>query len=186
MASQQPIRKNRDYIFYAALVSQADTKKMQANPTIAAGDFKVSTDGGTLANMTTLPVVTPASSVLVKFTVAAAEMLGDNIEIVCIDAAGAQWCDAVFSIQTIDDAPCVSTVGSGSTTTSVVSSAMYPAGAALDQFKGRIIVFDQNTTTTALRGQATDITGSSNAAAPTFTVSALSTAPVSGDTFKVY
>lgn len=74
------------------------------------------------------------------------------------------------------------TVGAASTTTSVVSSSTLPAGAAADQFKGRIMIFDANTTTTALRGQATDITASTNAADPTYTVTALTTAPVSGDT----
>lgn len=77
------------------------------------------------------------------------------------------------------------TVGAASSTTSVVSSACSPSGAALDQFKGRIMIFDKDTTTAALRGQATDITGSSNAATPTFTVTALSTAPASGDTFTI-
>lgn len=71
------------------------------------------------------------------------------------------------------------------TTTSIPTSACTPAGAAADQFKGRIITFDADTTTTALRGQATDITASSNSATPTMTVTALTTAPVSGDTFSI-
>lgn len=70
-------------------------------------------------------------------------------------------------------------------TTSIPTSAFSPAGVAADQFKGRIITFDADTTTTALRGQSTDITASSAAATPTFTVTALTTAPVSGDTFSV-
>lgn len=77
------------------------------------------------------------------------------------------------------------TVSGSPSTTSIPTSAMTPAGAAADQFKGRIITFDASTTTTALRGQATDITASSNAAAPTFTVTALTTAPSSGDTFSI-
>lgn len=77
------------------------------------------------------------------------------------------------------------TVGSGSTTTSIVTSAFAPAGAAADQFKGRIVIFDNDTATAALRGQATDITASSNSATPTLTVTALTTAPSSGDTFSV-
>jgi hypothetical protein len=79
----------------------------------------------------------------------------------------------------------VGTVGSASSTTSIVTSALTPAGAATDQFKGRIITFDQATTTVALRGQSTDITASTNSATPTFTVTALTTAPVSGDTFSI-
>ena len=73
----------------------------------------------------------------------------------------------------------------GGSTTSVVTSAFAPAGAAAGQFLGRVIIFDANTTTAALQGQATVITASSNAAAPVFTVVALTTAPSSGDTFSV-
>lgn len=75
------------------------------------------------------------------------------------------------------------TVGSASTTTSIVTSALDPAAAVADQFKGRIVTFDQGTTTTNLRGQSTDITA--NTAAGVLTVTALTTAPVSGDTFTI-
>lgn len=77
------------------------------------------------------------------------------------------------------------TVTTGGSTTSVPTSAFSPSGSAADQFKGRIITFDHDTTTAGLRGQATDITASTGAAAPTFTVTALTTAPASGDTFSV-
>jgi len=77
------------------------------------------------------------------------------------------------------------TVGAASTTTNIVTSACSPSGAVADQFKGRIVIFDANTTTAALRGQATDITASTNAATPELTVTALTTAPASGDTFVI-
>lgn len=77
------------------------------------------------------------------------------------------------------------TVTSGASATSIPTSAFTPAGGVADQFKGRIVTFDADTTTVALRGQSTDITASTNAAAPTFTVSALTTTPASGDTFSV-
>jgi len=70
-------------------------------------------------------------------------------------------------------------------TTSIPTSACNPAGAAADQFKGRIITFDADTLTTALRGQSTDITASTNSSTPTFTVTALTTPPVSTDTFSI-
>lgn len=73
--------------------------------------------------------------------------------------------------------------GSGSTTTSLVTSSMSPAAVATDQFKGKIVTFAEDTTTTALRGQSTDITA--NTAVGVLTVTALTTAPVSGDTFSV-
>lgn len=100
MTSYVPPKKNSGFIFYVALRSQANTKIMQANPTIAAGDFKVSTDGGSLANLGTLPTVTPASGKMVKITLSASEMNGDNVTVVCSDAAGAEWCDLVVNIQT--------------------------------------------------------------------------------------
>lgn len=77
------------------------------------------------------------------------------------------------------------TVNSGASTTSIPTSAFSPAGASADQFKGRIVVFDNDTATAALRGEATDITASTNAATPTLTVTALSATPAAGDTFSV-
>jgi len=107
MPSYVTPKRATEFIFYVGLVSQSDTKTFQSNPTIAAGDFKVSKDGGALANLTTLPAVTPASSKLVKVTLSVAEMTADNVTVVGSDAAGAQWCDVIVNIQTstrqIDD-----------------------------------------------------------------------------------
>lgn len=77
------------------------------------------------------------------------------------------------------------TVNGVPTTTSIPTSAFAPTGVDADQFKGRIITFDADTTTTNLRGQSTDITANTAAAAPTFTVTALTVAPAVGDTFSV-
>ena len=78
------------------------------------------------------------------------------------------------------------TVGSASSTTSIVTSGFTPTAIATDQFKGRIVMFDADTTTTALRGQSTDITASSiGGGTPVLTVTALTNAPASGDTFSV-
>ena len=79
------------------------------------------------------------------------------------------------------------TVGSGSTTTSIVLSAIAsPASlGATGQLIGRTIIFDANTTTGNLQSQATNITNSTTGATPTLTVTALTTAPVSGDTFSI-
>lgn len=76
------------------------------------------------------------------------------------------------------------TVTTGSSTTSVIVSSLSPASSVVDQFKGRIMTFDDTTTTAALRGQATDITAF-NHATQTFTVTALTNAPASGDTFTI-
>lgn len=113
MPSYVTPKKNTQFIFYIGLRSRADTKVLQANPTIAAGDFKVSTDGGSLGNLGTLPAVTPASSKMVKITLSTSEMNGDNVTVVCSDAAGDEWCDEIINIQTsasqVDDAVNINT-----------------------------------------------------------------------------
>lgn len=72
------------------------------------------------------------------------------------------------------------TIGVGSSTTALVLSSSNPSFTVNDQPNGKIITFREDTTTAALRGQSTDITDyvqSTN----TLTVTALTTAPVSGD-----
>mgnify|MGYP001581743108 CR=1 FL=1 len=103
MASYVTPKRATEFIFYVGLVSQANTKIFQANPTIAAGDFKVSIDGGALNNPTTIPTVTPAAGKAVKITLSASEMTGDNIQVICSDAAGDEWCDCEINIQTSDN-----------------------------------------------------------------------------------
>jgi hypothetical protein len=67
------------------------------------------------------------------------------------------------------------------TTTTMVSD----VGVTVDdQFKGRTIIFDNDTTTAALQGQATNITACT-ASTNTLTFTDLTTAPASGDTFQI-
>jgi hypothetical protein len=100
---------------YVGLVDQANTKLLKANPTIAAGDFQVSKDGGAFANLTTLPSANPASGRSVMIDLSAAEMTADNVVIQCVDAAGAEWCDLFVNLQTtarqIDDLAYPATTG---------------------------------------------------------------------------
>ena len=78
------------------------------------------------------------------------------------------------------------TCTTGASSTSIPTSAFTgPGVGAINQFVGRTMIFDSGTTTTALQGQATAITASTNSATPTFTVTALTTAPSSGDTFSI-
>ena len=107
MASYVTPKRGVEYIFSIGLTDQANTKLLKANPTLASGDFKVSIDNGSLNNPSTLPTVTQAAGKIVKVTLSAAEMTGDNITLVCSDAAGDEWCDQIINIQTsarqIDD-----------------------------------------------------------------------------------
>jgi len=103
VSSYYPCVKNHasGYIFYVGLISQASTKSLQGSATLAAGDVQVSIDGGALANLGTLPVVTPASSKSIKVTLSQAEINGDNIIVIFADASGAEWCDLLVNIQTV-------------------------------------------------------------------------------------
>lgn len=80
-------------------------------------------------------------------------------------------------------------VDTGATTTSIPTSSLTPPGAVANQFgsnvQPRYLIFDKATTTAALRNQSTSVSASTNAANPTFTVNALTTAPVAGDTFRL-
>ncbi len=67
------------------------TTGFQANPTLAAGDFKISKDYGTFANLATLPIVAPASSTSVKISLSATEMDADKIVVFAQDQAGDEW-----------------------------------------------------------------------------------------------
>lgn len=106
MPSYVTPKKNTEFVFYIQLEANAGGSYV-SNPTIATGDFIVSTDGGATANLGTLPTVTPASGKGVKVTVSASEMNGDNIRIEWNDAAGSEWLPGYALIQTtasqIDD-----------------------------------------------------------------------------------
>ena len=99
MASKIPPVKNAGYTFRIALFAQSNNQ-IKTTPTIAAGDFKVCTDGGALANPGTLPSESPASSGLVLITLTAAEMNGDEVVVTWADAAGDEWHSGIVVIHT--------------------------------------------------------------------------------------
>lgn len=74
------------------------------------------------------------------------------------------------------------TVTTGATVSTIPVTSFSPTPTVNDQFVGRVIIFRGNTTTAALRGQASIITDSTTSAV---TVTDLTTAPASGDTFVI-
>src|SRR5262245_21788440 len=76
-------------------------------------------------------------------------------------------------------------VSGSPTTTNIPTSIMFPACSIANQFVGRIIIFDYNTTTAALRGQATKIDSNTSGGVLTVAAASLTTAPVTGDTFQI-
>lgn len=100
-APYNPPVKNQDFIIRIALEDMANPGRFKANPTIAAGDFKVDIDGGGFANLATLPSVDPASGRAVKITLSSTEMNGDVITVQCVDQTSPpEWADLIFSIPT--------------------------------------------------------------------------------------
>src|SRR5262245_41023959 len=118
MTSYVPVVKNAGAILYLGLPSMATLGGYQANPTLAAGDVKVSVDGGAFGNVASLPSVTPAAGAAVKLTLSAGETNGDNIIVAFIDQTSPkEWSDTIVHIQTaarlIDDLAFPLTTGRG-------------------------------------------------------------------------
>lgn len=102
MSAQNPPVNGVAYTVYIALQDMATPGAYKANPTLAAGDVKVSIDGGAFNNLTTLPTVTPAAGIAVKVALSASEMTGDNIFVQFIDQTSPkEWADYAFTIQTV-------------------------------------------------------------------------------------
>lgn len=85
------------------------------------------------------------------------------------------------------------TVTTGSSTTSVLTSALSWAaavataasGVVADQFKNRTILFDSDTTTAGLRGASAAISANTASNTPTLTVGTLPATPANGDKFSI-
>lgn len=92
-----PPKSGEAYTFYFSVTSQANTNIFQAAPTIAAGDFQYSNDGGaTFNNPATLPAVCAGNNRVIEATLSGPEMtpsVGDKILFWGNDAVGAEWQD---------------------------------------------------------------------------------------------
>lgn len=100
-APYNPPVKNEDFVIYVGVEDVANPGSFKNAPTIAAGDFKVSKDGGAYANLTTLPTVTPAGETDIKISLSATEMNADSVVVTGIDqTANKEWADFKLSIPT--------------------------------------------------------------------------------------
>lgn len=100
-APWNPPVKNQDFEIHIAVEDYFNPGNFRSSPTIAAGDFQVSKDGGAFANLTTLPTVEPASSHIILLALTATEMNADSVVIRGIDqTAPKEWADFVLSIPT--------------------------------------------------------------------------------------
>ena len=150
---------------------------------VAIDDFVDTEVAAALAAVDTEVAAIKAKTDQLAFTVANrvdAQVLGNQNNVITAAAIA----DGALTAAKHSVAIGTGTVGVGSTTTSIVCSGVSPASAVNDQFVGRVIIFDRATTTAALRGQATTISAYVHLTT-TFTVVALTTAPVSGDVFHI-
>jgi hypothetical protein len=160
--------------------------------------------------------VTMGNSAVWEFRLIASELLGKEVVVMISDAATKAIEDQCFIIETFGHADAMypsdpsannteaerkflkaalslvdGTVGNGTNTTTAVSfsggsGAIDPTPTNTDQFKGRVIMFSENTATAALRGQGAPIEGSSTTGLTIAAGNALSTAPADGDTFTIH
>lgn len=76
---------------YTTNLISRSTGQILASPTLAAGDVQVSTDGGSFANLATLPAVSPAGSGIVRVSLTADEVGDSTFTVRFLDQAGAEW-----------------------------------------------------------------------------------------------
>lgn len=73
MAASNPPTKAAAFEFSVPMKSWASPGLFQDSPTIAAGDFQISKDGGAYANLTNLPTNSPAGSEQVEVVLTTTE-----------------------------------------------------------------------------------------------------------------
>jgi trimeric autotransporter adhesin len=99
MASSVPPKRATAYTTYVALTSQADPNIFKTSPTLAAGDVKVSKDGGSYSNIGSLPSQIGTTGVL-AVALTSSEMTADTVTVLFHDASGAEWQDLLLVIHT--------------------------------------------------------------------------------------
>ncbi len=100
-APYNPPVKNQDFAFDVCLEDWGNPGLFKSNPTLAAGDVKISKDNGALANLGTLPSVSPASGKIVTVALTSTEMNADKVTIIFSDqTAPPEWSDYAVTIVT--------------------------------------------------------------------------------------
>jgi len=100
-APWNPPKRAEDFEFPITMEDYSTPGNFKSNPTLAAGDFKISKDEGAFANLTNLPAVTPASGVQVIVKLTSTEMTADKVLVVWQDqTTPKEWADNALGILT--------------------------------------------------------------------------------------
>lgn len=101
MANVNPPKKNQEFRFRFTVADFTNPGKAKVNPTIAAGDFKVDTDGGGAGNPATAVTVSPAGTKWLYVVLSAGEMNGDIVTFSASDQTSPpEWADMDFCFNT--------------------------------------------------------------------------------------
>jgi hypothetical protein len=93
--------KGQAYVFGVGLLDSSNTTLHKTNPTIAAGDFKISKEGGAYANLTNLPAVSVANDIIV-ISLTASEMDADWLAVRAQDQTSpVEWLQRVLYLTTL-------------------------------------------------------------------------------------
>jgi hypothetical protein len=161
------------------LIDAAGTA-FKVNPTLASGDVKLEKDGGTAANLGTLPAVTPSGGTSVRVVLSATEAEFQRGVVTFVDAAGAEWIDQSILLHTplAEGALCGKITGGSPSATAFTSSQL--TGTNADQYADAWVTFLTGT----CAGATKKITAF-NAGTDTVTCDALPAAPSVGDVFII-
>lgn len=144
-------KKNQTYTFIVQLEDSSNPGAFKASPTIAAGDFKISTDDGARVNLTNLPTVSPAGSIDVKIILSAAEMNGDRIVVEIKDQTSpSEWEPMAVTIypevNTLVDIAAKTNLLNFDASNFVKSVQQFPTGAVVADAGNSASVFKTNLT----------------------------------------
>lgn len=173
--------KGQAYTFVLHLV-EAGTSNFKANPTLAAGDFKVSTDFSVRANLATLPTVSPAGSIDVRVDLSAAEMGGNIVILEAKDQTSpAEWATVAVQIETDSAAEARPKGVVVSDATNSTISFKTDINKADDFYVSSWVRFLSGT----LEGQSRPISGFNSATKFIRLSRALTSIPTAGDQFEI-
>lgn len=166
--------------FYLAL-EDYPTSDALGSATLASGDWTISKDGGTFANLTTLPAVTPAATKQVKLALSEAELDCGWITILGVDqTTEKEWEDICITARIVGATVKVVTDG-GNSASSFKISRFGLGTEATDELKPAFLQAQSG----ALKGQVQKVTGYVTATDIVTVSPAFPSTPADGVYFKV-